>query len=178
MSKISNEMLKHMGDSIKKITLKLANIYMQVSDIPEEWRHALLYPIPKTMDWEYSLTKTRPIILLETLRKVVVKIITKRLSKIIADHNILKGGNHAGLPGGSTEAPLRIINTCIEDTKKNNKEIWLTFQDLSKAYDRVDIKMLKLALRRIKIPEILCSLIVNLFTNSKKSIIKDKGITE
>ena len=107
---------------------------------------------------------------------MVVKIITKRLSKTIADHNILKGGNHARLPGRSTEAPLRVINTCIEDAKKNNKELWLTFQDLSKAYDRVDIKMLKLAMKRIKIPEI--SLIINLFTNSKKSIIKDKGITE
>ncbi|GBC53991.2 hypothetical protein RIR_jg15967.t1 [Rhizophagus irregularis DAOM 181602=DAOM 197198] len=98
------------------------------------------------MNWEYSLTKTRPIILLETLRKVLVKIVTKRLSKVIAERNILKGGNHAGLPGGSTEAPLRIINTCIEDAKKNNKELWLTFQDLSKAYD------------------------------SKKSVIKEKGI--
>ncbi|RGB34082.1 hypothetical protein C1646_760959 [Rhizophagus diaphanus] len=73
------------------------------------------------MDCEYFLTKTRPIILLKTLRKIVVKIITKRLSKTIADHNILKG-------------------------------------DLSKAYDRVDIKMLKLAMRRIKIPEILINL--------------------
>ena len=176
ISQISNEMLKHMGSSMKTVTLKLANLCIQVGDIPEEWRHALLYPIPKTMDWEYSLTKTRPIILLETLRKIVVKIITKRLSKVIAGHNILKGGNHAGLPGGSTEAPLRIINTCIEDAKKNNKELWLTFQDLSKAYDRVDIKMLKLAMQRIKIPEILICLMVNLFTNSKKCVIKEKGI--
>ncbi|CAB4396738.1 unnamed protein product [Rhizophagus irregularis] len=88
ISQISNEMLKHMGASMKSATLKLANLCLQVGDIPEEWRHTLLYPIPKTMDWEYSLTKTRPIILLETLRKVLVKIVTKRLSKVIA-----------GLPG-------------------------------------------------------------------------------
>ncbi|EXX72166.1 hypothetical protein RirG_071900 [Rhizophagus irregularis DAOM 197198w] len=116
-------MLKHMETLMKSITLKLANLCLQVGDIPEKWKHALLYPIPKTMDWEYSLIKTRPIILLETLRKVVVKIVTKRLSKVIAERNILKGGNHARLPGGSTEAPLRIINTCIEDAKKNNKEL-------------------------------------------------------
>ncbi|GBC51848.2 ribonuclease H-like domain-containing protein [Rhizophagus irregularis DAOM 181602=DAOM 197198] len=102
----------------------ITNLCLQVGDIPEKWKHALLYPIPKTMDWEYSLIKTRPIILLETLRKVVVKIVTKRLSKVIAERNILKGGNHARLPGGSTEAPLRIINTCIEDAKKNNKELY------------------------------------------------------
>ncbi|PKC54628.1 hypothetical protein RhiirA1_476939 [Rhizophagus irregularis] len=104
ISQISNEMLKHMGASMKSATLKLANLCLQVGDILEEWRHALL-----------------PIILLETLRKVLVKIVTKRLSKVIAERNILKGGNHAGLPGGSTEAPLRIINTCIEDAKKNNR---------------------------------------------------------
>lgn len=95
----------------EKIMLKLVNLCIQVGNIPKEWRYALLYPIPKTMDWKYLLTKTRLIILLETLRKVVVKIITKRLSKTIIDHNILKGGNHTKLPEGSTEAPLRIINT-------------------------------------------------------------------
>ncbi|CAB4376829.1 unnamed protein product [Rhizophagus irregularis] len=86
------------------------------------------------MEWEYTLTKTQPIILLETVRKVITKIITKKLSKIIAECNILKGGNHAALPGGSTEVPLKIINACIEDAKRSNNEIWLTFQDLSKAY--------------------------------------------
>ncbi|GBC53994.2 hypothetical protein RIR_jg15968.t1 [Rhizophagus irregularis DAOM 181602=DAOM 197198] len=33
---ISNEMLKHMGTSMKSVTLKLANLCLQVGDIPEE----------------------------------------------------------------------------------------------------------------------------------------------
>ncbi|EXX65111.1 hypothetical protein RirG_136410 [Rhizophagus irregularis DAOM 197198w] len=38
--------------------------------------------------------------------------------------------------------------------------------------------MLKLALQRIKIPEVLICLMINLFMNSKKSVIKEKGITK
>ncbi len=43
------------------------------------------------MDWGCDITKTRPITLLDTLRKAVMKIITNRLSRIIAKHNILRG---------------------------------------------------------------------------------------
>ncbi|CAB4409443.1 unnamed protein product [Rhizophagus irregularis] len=139
-SKVSNEELKHLGTNMKALTLKLANMCLQIGDIPGEWREALLYPIPKTMEWEHMLTKTRPIILLETLRKTLVKIITKRLSAVIAEKNILKG-------------------------------------DLSKAYDQVDVEMLKLAMDRIKIPKILIQLITNLFVNSKKAIIGYNGVT-
>ena len=54
-------------------------------------------------------------------------------------HKILQGGNHAGLPGGSTLEPLGIINTIIEDARASNKkELWIMFQDMSKAYDRVN----------------------------------------
>jgi hypothetical protein len=140
-------------------------------------KEALLYSIPKMMEWKHMLTKTKPITLLETLRKTLVKIITKRLLNVIAEKNILKGGNHAALPRGSTKAPLRIINTCIKDAKSNKKPIWMMFQNLSKAYDRVDVEMLKLVMIRIKVPNLLIQLITNLFVNSKKAIIGYFGIT-
>ena len=73
---------------------------------------------------------------------------------------------------------MRIINSCIEDAKEYNKEIWLTFQDLSKAYDWIDLNMLKLAMKRIKIPELIIKLILNLFTDSKKAIIGNNRIFE
>ncbi|GBC33658.2 RNA-directed DNA polymerase from mobile element jockey-like [Rhizophagus irregularis DAOM 181602=DAOM 197198] len=137
-SKVSNEELKHLGTNMKALTLKLANMCLQIGDIPGEWREALFCNCGK----KYT-----------------------------------KGGNHAALPGRSTETSLRIINTCIEDAKVNKKHIWLIFQDLSKAYDRVDVEMLKLAIDRIKIPKILIQLITNLFVNSKKAIIGYNGVT-
>ncbi|GBC00803.1 hypothetical protein RclHR1_03980019 [Rhizophagus clarus] len=96
-SKIFNELLQHMGPNMFKFTLQLANLCLTTGDIPAEWRDALLYPISKTMEWEHQLTKTRPITLLETIRKAVVKIITQKLSQIIANNNILKEENHAAL---------------------------------------------------------------------------------
>ncbi len=58
-----------------------------------------------------------------------MKLISARLSQTMAHHKVLKGQNHAGLPGSSTTAPLRIINSIVEDAKENNKSLWILFQD-------------------------------------------------
>jgi len=177
-SNISNEMLKHLGVHTNHALWQLARMCFTMADIPQEWRQATIYPIPKPMEWEFDLTKTRPITLLECARKAVVKIIAKRLSNILVKHNILKGGNHAGLPGSSTTTPLRIIRNIIEDAKTKNKELWILFQDLSKAYDRVNAHMLKKAMERIKIPGACINLILNLFSNRKNRVITHHGITD
>jgi hypothetical protein len=171
-------MLQHMGNNMLEATLKLINMCLIIGDIPAEWRDALLYLIPKTMDWENNLTKTRPITLLETMRKAFIKIITKKLSYIIYNKQILKGGNHAVLPKESTEIPIRIINSILEDAKEKNKELWVMFQDLSKTYNHVDWDMLCKAMKRIKFPDLIIKLIINLFENSRKSVISHYRITD
>ena len=122
-SGVSNEMLKHLGSSMNAALYQLVRLCFIHNDIPAGWRQATVYPIPKPMDWECNLNKTRPITLLEAPRKAMVKILNNRLSKVFVDHNILQGGNHAGLPGGFTLEPLRIVNTILEDARYNNKEL-------------------------------------------------------
>src|SRR5436853_4653704 len=96
---------------------------------------AAIYPIPKPT---HNLNNTRPITLLETPRKIMVKILNSRLGTIFSTHSILQPSQFAGLPGGST---INVAKQLIDDARTNNKEIWLYLQDLSKCYDRVDTRI-------------------------------------
>jgi len=67
--------------------------------------------------------KTSLLTLLDTIKKAVMKIITNRLSKVMANYSILKGNNFAGLSDGSTELPIKIMNMILEDVKEYKKPV-------------------------------------------------------
>src|ERR1043166_696339 len=108
-------MFKHSSKSLKKWILCLFNGCLKLGITPCNWKFAFLYPIPKPMEWESDINKTRPIVLLKVIRKLFVKIITTRLSIVLLIHKILKGGNHAGLPEGSMFEPIRCLQLVMED---------------------------------------------------------------
>ena len=176
-SQISNEMLKHLGKNTSYAIWKLMCSCLQLKDIPDDWKVATIYPIPKPTEWECRLNKTRPITLLETTRKAIVKIINQRLANILSQHKVLRGENYAGLPGGSTLELIKILNAVIEEARENNKECWMLFQDISKAYDRVKLPMLQKAMKRIKIPDRCIRFISSLFTNRRNKVITSYGLT-
>jgi len=122
-SKLHNEFYKHAGPHVALLTWQLAKMCFQLEVIPDKWKQAHIYPIPKPMEWQCDITKTRPLTLLDTLHKAVMKIITNRLLKIMAKHCVLRGNNFAGLPGGSTEIPIKLMNMILEDVKEYKKPI-------------------------------------------------------
>ncbi|GET54733.1 reverse transcriptase family protein [Rhizophagus irregularis DAOM 181602=DAOM 197198] len=179
-SKISYEMLKHLTGETFNLSLVLANACLIHGDIPADWREALVYPIPKPHEFDAQLKNTRPITLLETVRKCVVKVVTTRLSKILADNQVLQGGNFAGLPGGSTDIPIKMLDAIIHQRrfdKSDDQELWIVSQDISKAFDSIDLNMLRLALIRLHIPSLLIKFIINLFTRRNNKIITHHGDT-
>ena len=101
-----------------------------------------------------------------------------RLEKIIRENNILEGSNYAGLIGSSTESPIHILSMIIEEAREKNKELWIMLQDMKKAFDSVSLKLLKLALQRIKIPVLGQSFIIDLFDKRQTRIITVLGLTE
>src|SRR5579859_8002597 len=119
-SKISNEIIKHLKDNTITLIKDLMNDCLQESDILVEWKYANIYPIPKPKEWSCDLNNTRPITLLETMRKILVKILNNHLAKIFVKNKVLQGYQFAGLPGQSTFEPLRIINEIINDANCND----------------------------------------------------------
>jgi len=80
---------------------------------------------------------------------------------------------------------LHIINNILEFYRLNNKmekssrsNLYMLFQDMSKAYDRVNIYMLQKAMDRLKIPLAFTNVITNLFLNRKNSVFTAYGNTD
>src|SRR4051794_5351234 len=107
----------------------------------------------------------------------MTKIMTNRLANTLYRHNVLKGNNYAGLPGGSCHTPIHILESVISDAKSHNKPLFIFLQDISKAFDSIDTHMLHLALNRLKIPPIFTELVLNLFTNRSNRVITANGLS-
>src|SRR5205085_8621223 len=101
--------------------------------------------------------------LLETFKKLVIRIIQKRLCKVIVQKKILKGANFTGLLEESTIAPIHILNNVIEDAIQKNNELWIAFQDIKKVFDSVSMTALELAMKRIQFPKKLITFIKHLY---------------
>ncbi|GES72693.1 tbingi protein [Rhizophagus clarus] len=76
---LTYEIWKKFPKTYHNIILTLFNDILATQIIPSKWQEALLYPIPKLEYWNCDLSKIRPIILLDTFRKIFSKIITNRL---------------------------------------------------------------------------------------------------
>ena len=178
ISGISYILIKRAGKKTQKVFRSFADLCLEVGEIPMKWKVAQVYPIPKDVEWGYSLNNIRPIALIETFRKVVTKVITKRLAKVFMEKEILKGPNYAGLPGNSTEQPVHILNMIMEEAKEKDKEAWILLQDMKKAFDSVPLRSLELALQRVKIPKRTIKYILNLFHKRQLRIITAYGLIE
>ncbi|GES83878.1 ribonuclease H-like domain-containing protein [Rhizophagus clarus] len=170
-SEIHYEDLKHLHEDVILLILDLFNNILLTGIIPQDWNHALLYLIPKPKDWGLEINNTRPIILLESTRKLFTKILTSRLHQILSRPNIIQPNNRASLIGESTLQPLQHLHHAIEMANIQGKTIWIGLQDLSKAYDRINISLLKLSLKRLNIPDVVVNLLCNLFSNRYNQII-------
>src|ERR1051325_4370347 len=110
-------------------------------------------------------------------RKIMVKLFTNRLSHLCSTHKVLRGYNFAALKGSSTSTPIHTINNVLEDAREHNKEIWIAFQDMAKAFDSVGLLPLRRALQRIKIPEPAINFILDLFDQRNIKIITAHGLS-
>src|SRR3954470_13414081 len=66
----------------------------------------------------------------------------------------------------------------MEEAKDTNRELWIVFQDMAKAFDSVGLVPLRKAMERLKIPDHTISYIIDLFDKRVIRVITAQGLSE
>jgi ribonuclease HI len=174
---ISYEMIKHSSSTLISAITALFNRCFLSQHIPKQWKNSRIYPIPKKNSFDGDLNLTRPISLIEHIRKLYTKILTNRFNKVFSQHPILSPFNYVALPGNSTSIPIHILNNLIEDANCNHKNIWIMSQDMSKAYDSVNLELFHRSLKRLALPPLIINILIDLLSNRQNQVITNLGLT-
>ena len=80
--------------------------------------------------------------------------------------------------GGRTHDPINILNNVMEEAREFKKELWLFFQDISKAYDSMSGLAVQKAMERIKIPKKLIEIVGGMLENRTNRVITFHSLTD
>lgn len=144
-SGIPYDIIKKFSTPLHENLVSFFNCIIDHNVLPSRWQEALLYPIPKPEWWDNDISLTRPIVLLDTFRKILTKIFNTRLNKYLSNNNILEHNNRVGVQGSSYMEIIFQFQAAITTVKTLKKDLYIIIQDLSKAYDWVEIPLLRLA---------------------------------
>lgn len=120
--------------------------------IPDHWHWKLLCPIPKADKDPQVLDNLRPIMLVESLRKLWVGIIISRLSVFLTQEPILSTSQHGYVAHRSTVTSTLQLLDNIDDFSENRIDMYLSSWDFTKAFDSLPFSLSRLALQRAFIP--------------------------
>lgn len=162
---IQNKILRNLPrKSIVQLTY-IINATLRHSYFPNSWKTATIVPIHKAGKINTSPASYRPISLLNTLGKLVEKIILERIKKHEKENNIALDCQFGFKEKHNTvQQVVRIANDVIKNFNKN-KVTAMILLDIEKAFDTVWMQGLIYKLRKLHFPTGLINLINHYLTD-------------
>ncbi|KAF0288070.1 putative RNA-directed DNA polymerase from transposon BS [Amphibalanus amphitrite] len=164
---LCNEHIKHLGPRAREVLLHLINSSWQSGVVPREWRRAVIVPIPKVGKDPRKIASYRPIALTSHVAKLAERVIATRLSHLAAERNMIPP-EQVGFreKRGVEDVVARLtqqvqdgwqLKPCppsrrqVPDGEAAQKYVLVAY-DFSRAYDRVDHRLLRARLAELGIP--------------------------
>lgn len=163
--------LKKCASSLEVPLAILFNTSLCNGVVPKIWKTSFITPIFKAGD-RSDITNYRPITMLGSVAKLLDSIVAEKLSDLLIG-NIVKS-QHAFLKGKSTLTNLLVYTSYISEMFAVDSQVDVVYLDFSKAFDKVDVKILLMKLRNFGLGGTLLSWIYS-YLNSRVQRVRLKG---
>lgn len=166
---ISVQFLKFNKESMIPILLNFFNAILQTGVIPQEWKRSLLIPIAKKGSTT-EITNCRGVVQ-SVIPKLFDKLLTEKLYAVF--HQIIPSFQHGFTRKRDTVTNLLNIAQELHSSILNAK-VDVIYVDFSKAFDKVDHRLMAAKLARLSMP-FLAFKVVMIFIIRREYIIKING---
>ena len=133
---INNRILKELSSELANPLCSLFNSSLSSGSFPSSWKEANVTPIFKKDDAS-NVSNYRPISLLNTIGKVMEKLVHKHVFNFFLSNNTISSFQSGFVTGDSTVNQLVNMYNTFCKALDEGKEVRAVFLDISKAFDRV-----------------------------------------
>ena len=117
--------------------LHLVNSSISLSEVPESWKHSLVFPIHKSGNAS-NPSNFRPISIVPVISKIVERAVHQQLYGYLSMNHLLSPTQHGFRPRHSTETALITISDHVLSANDRGEISLLCLLDLSKCFDVID----------------------------------------
>ena len=151
MSGLSYNMISQWPELMVDVVYACLVRIWETKAVPDFWKWKWLVPIPKDPD-DVSLSTLRPIMLIETTRKLWGRLIMRKIQTVWTEMETLSKAQHGGLPERGTDtANVQHINI-MESAMATLAALHLSSWDMQKAFDAVSRNAMVLGWERLGVP--------------------------
>ena len=130
-------MIRLSFDAIGSVFLHLLNSSLSYAEVPDSWKHSLVYPIHKSGD-PSDPSNFRPISIVPVFAKIVERAVHQQLYNYLSQNHLLSSSQHGFRHRHSTETALISITDQILSANDRGEISLLCLLDLSKCFDVID----------------------------------------
>src|SRR6266516_4725130 len=162
-SGVAVDMLKAAG--VKWVT-DICNEVVRGGVVTLDWKRSWMVNVCKGKGNALECSSYRGIKLLEHVLKVLERVLETRIRKMVKIDEMQFGFS----PGKGTTDPIFIVRQVQEKFIGKQKELWMAFVDLEKAFDRVPREVLWWALRYVGVEEWIVNVIKSMYDGITTSV--------
>lgn len=162
---IHNMMLKNLSLDFRHILLRLINLTIQKSLLPNDWKSSTITMIPKKKSNSSDPKDYRPISLTSNLAKLAEKMIAIKLKDFLKQQNIIIKQQSGFRSFRQTKDNLFFISQKIIEQFNRGKKVCGIFFDIASAFDKVWHKGIIYKLLKLKTPSFIVCWLKNFLEN-------------
>ena len=162
------EMYKYGGGWIVDSLYNIFDKIIEEEKVPVNWNKCKVKLIHKGGNKnKKDLKNYRPISLINTISKIFCSLLNDSIVQNIEENDVLGEEQQGFRRERRGEDNLFILNETIENHRKENKDLYICYIDIEKAYDKVDREVLFKVLEKVGLPVKVINIIRSLYRDTK-----------